>query len=602
MKNISLLIMFTIIVFIGCSKESPIKPAIQEGWIKTNGPNEGNISALIVAPNGDIVAGTPSNGFFISKDNGTNWSGPFSNGMYVNSLTKSGNSLYAGGKGGVYISTDNGKKWTSAGMNGTTIYSVFATNTGALLCGSGFIWRSENNGNYWPKTGSPYNTVLCFAQSKSNTIFAGTEGDGIYRSTDDGLSWSRIGLDDHIIMSICISDKWGIFAGTGGNGVYKSTDNGSTWEKTNIPNIDIPTLCIDTDGSILAGMIGVFRTTDGGDSWTGSLNNTIVKCVLVVPTDKSVIAGTDLLNDGIYRSHDGLKSWNKVGLLCSRIQTLCVLGETVFAGTKNSGIHLTTDNGTIWKHVGLGTGSVISIVNKSPGIVFAAMDGWDGDKGVYRSDDGGSTWVKKDKGIEDARMTTLYVAPNGTIYSSTLFEIYYSTDNGESWNKVSDWSANCLIVNSNGYIFRGTGHGVSRSTDNGISWQFFGPDSVDIVSLAIDQSGLMFSGGSAWNGAVGGLFKSSNLGETWNRVELPEYFGSVMTIIINQNDDLIVCTSNGVCVSQDLGVSWNKTYYLLIDDLPADQWFSTMVLGIDGTIFVGTTSLNQGSGVLKRKY
>jgi len=73
-----------------------------------------------------------------------------------------------------------------------------------------------------------------------------------------------------------------------------------------------------------------------------------------------------------------------------------------------------------------------------------------------------------------------------------------------------------LVINSNGDIFAGTyfGGGVFRSTDYGDSWTPVnnGQNCGNIWSLAINSSGTIFAGTA---GCGDGMYRSTDNGDTW---------------------------------------------------------------------------------------
>src|SRR5437899_8700123 len=134
---------------------------------------------------------------------------------------------------------------------------------------------------------------------------------------------------------------------------------------------------------------GVFKTTNGGTTWQPVFDDEVTSTigdVTLAPSDPSIVwVGTGEANnrqssswgDGVYRSTDAGKSWQKMGL-----------SET--------------------HHIGR-----IVIHPRDPSIVYVAAAGrlWGPSKerGVYKSTDGGKTWsnvlfINEDTGVSDLAM------------------------------------------------------------------------------------------------------------------------------------------------------------------------------------------------------
>src|SRR5688572_12892498 len=77
--------------------------------------------------------------------------------------------------------------------------------------------------------------VRCLARDPHNadTVYAGTQGDGVLRSIDRGLTWYSAGLEGQIVKSLAISkvQPGMVVAGTKPPLVYRSDDGGETWNE-----------------------------------------------------------------------------------------------------------------------------------------------------------------------------------------------------------------------------------------------------------------------------------------------------------------------------------------------------------------------------------
>lgn len=178
---------------------------------------------------------------------------------------------------------------------------------------------------------------------------------------------------------------------------------------------------------------GVWKTTNAGTTWTplfdkeGSYS---IGCVTVEPQNPNAIwVGTGENNsqrsvgygDGVYRSLDGGKSWKNVGLKASEH-----IGKIV-VDPKNSDVVYVAAQGALW----------------------AAG----GDRGVYKTTDGGKTWkailtISENTGASDLWMdprdpNVLYATSYqrrrhvwGMVHGGPESAIYKTTDAGATWRKL----------------------------------------------------------------------------------------------------------------------------------------------------------------------
>ena len=232
---------------------------------------------------------------------------------------------------------------------------------------------------------------------------------------------------------------------------------------------------------------GLWKTSDGGIRWnpiTDSLNVSSVGSVALAPSNPDhvwmgtgetfVIRPAHAMGDGIYKSTDAGKTWERKGLeKTGRIGRVVIhpsdtnivyaaaLGHT-YGPQKERGVFRTKDGGETWKKILFideGTGAAdLTIDPANPNILYAAMwsiniNTWGLNSGgpgggIYKSIDGGDSWEPMTKkglpGGEKRPVGKTAVAlshgsPN-VVYA--LFEInspelWRSDDKGETWKLMS---------------------------------------------------------------------------------------------------------------------------------------------------------------------
>jgi photosystem II stability/assembly factor-like uncharacterized protein len=238
------------------------------------------------------------------------------------------------------------------------------------------------------------------------------------------LSWRSIGNANQKgrISSIdALDDDWThVVVGTASGGVFKSTNGGTTWDAI-----------FERYGAASIGDVAIF---DGNPD------------IIWVGTGEECGRNSAAWGDGLYKSTDGGQTFTHVGL-----RDTYTIGSVLLHPTNPDLVYVAA-TGNIWGDVG--------------------------DRGLFRSRDGGRTWQKLTNGLpNDARTGALYAVmdprdPN-VIYVSFWERkrtawildsggpnggIFKTTDGGETWQKLT----NGLPEGPSGKI----GLAVSRTSPN----------------------------------------------------------------------------------------------------------------------------------------
>jgi photosystem II stability/assembly factor-like uncharacterized protein len=229
---------------------------------------------------------------------------------------------------------------------------------------------------------------------------------------------------------------------------------------------------------------GVWKTIDGGINWEPI-------------TDASVF---------------GTGSVGAIGLSDSDPNTIYVgMGESPIRGnvSHGDGVYKSTDAGKTWQRVGLEDTRQISRIRvhpKNPDVVYVAAQGhvWapNAERGIFRSKDGGKTWQKVFYRSDKAGASDLVMDPtNANILYAGFWEVYR-----KPWTLESG----------------GAGSGIFKSTDGGDTWS----EITRNAGLPKGTIGIVGITASAANpdrlwaiieAEDGGVFRSDNGGKTWTK-------------------------------------------------------------------------------------
>ena len=465
--------------------------------------------------------------------------------------------------GGVYRSTDLGETWESAMGEGINVA----------------LGQHE-----WGESDIDQYIYLGMAETHPDTVYVTNRGTGydppfgytVYRSDNAGKAWRACFFNEPRWKECNTEVGWLYYDRSRGWGGVAQTFT------VNAGNPD--QAFYTNDGE-------VFITMNGGKSWYQAYSKLVdpqpgkrkrwasigiedTSCWRYVfdPHEKNrhYICYTDI---GLMRSEDGGKTW---------------IDGTVGIPWKNTVYDLACDPDV-------------------PGLLYAAcsnqhdiphwryIQGPAAPGGVCRSNDFGKTWAPIMNGLPIAPATSLVLDPTSPRDRRVLYAglyghgVFKSSDGGNSWVRKTEgivpeqnrqvysirrWKDGTLFCTVAGRrkgrgLDRDLPGGLFKSSDGAETWKRISPDDIfRPVDFAIhpDDSGTIYVAAMDGLGHTGGVYKTTDGGQTWQNMNVPydrNWCGYIegFSVSLNPKDPNTVyffTNTHGIFLSRDAGKTWSE--------------------------------------------
>ena len=311
---------------------------------------------------------------------------------------------------------------------------------------------------------------------------------------------------------------------------------------------------------------GVWKTTNGGTTWEPIFDHQAsasIGDIAVAPSNPDIVwVGTGEANnqrssswgDGVYKSENGGKTWTNMGLKKS-------------------------------EHIGR-----VIVHPTNPEIVFVAAAGplWGagGDRGLFRTTDGGRTW-KNVKNIDT------HTGFTDVIFDPSNPNVIYATSFQRERRPYT-------------YVGGGPGSGLWKSIDGGDTWAKLteGLPKVDVGRIGLDVSksspNIVYATietkvtgtGAATGNTEASVYRSDDYGASWQKMgtgsSYPWYMGQIRVDPTNPDRvyfmgvPLQVSTDGGRTFRSTAGAAHSDHHAMWID--PTDP--NHLIIGCDGGVYI----------------
>jgi len=432
----------------------------------------------------------------------------------------------------------------------------------------GYTWTDSANGIPLcaPDSDIQYTTDIYQITGSSHYLYSIFQAsyDGLAVSTEQGESWELATLPEGVksledkILQVPNPDTPKVAYTRTEKSLYRTTDGGYKWEQISSRPGTIEDYTVNPSNPRYQFLIQwaprgtkrrilLYISEDEGRNWKEipfpSVSTSYIDKVNIYPSLKDMNSFYLTLTSGyIAVSHDKGLSWEQLYNQPLRNYQLGSIGITDYGWILSGRNLVSRDTELVWKSSNSNEFEVVSsqigfnrfFLNSEKSYIVYAQRG--NDK-LYRSRDGGKTWVKLPINLTDFGLSDDY------IYYDHLFS---------------------MVPGNPEHIFAVEKGGWAESYDQGETWKFK-PTQWQILQLVVTadakklyaivgQDEKPFESDNKTS-----LFRSRNGGETWNDMhfrELAYGLPNFIAVCPNRSGYLYVNTSQGFFISTDYGVSW----------------------------------------------
>ncbi len=505
---------------------------------------------------------------------------------YITALAHSGKQLYAAtADSGIFIFN---------GAQGTDLY-----------------WNKINNG-------LTNLSILSLAIVDTNTILAGSNGDGLFKTTDKGQNWTAINSNLLNGKEITALTKGGtrFFALVADGGVFASDDSGATWvdlndaNTLNVTETEHFTYNAATDELLVSNDDGLWILSSASTTTTPVYTAASTGLPTAIHIHSLDNNGTDWFlasHDGVYATSATSVNWAaaNTGLTTDDVEAIVAIGDTLIAGTSKLGVYKSNAATISWSannssftnintYAVAGRGDSLVITATEYGVTFSKAIGLnpvirnngltdslnvndvmiaDGNlmfastanAGVFVSSDSGLTWTTQNNGLTNLNIKLLYHS-NGRKYGIDVTgKVVQSDLSSSTWTYINtglppNTIAVALGFYANELILGTYGNGVFVKHRDSTSWSAF---NTGLTNLYV--TGVTSSAGKIFAGTDGsGVFVTNANAAAWTAtaaISIPHLTAvpldpTHIQYVTAVKDWVVVTYRGGIVGTYDGGATW----------------------------------------------
>jgi photosystem II stability/assembly factor-like uncharacterized protein len=519
----------------------------------------------------------------------------------------------------------------------------------------GGLFKSIDGGTNWTRQLDGDFRGLAMDPLDAQVLYAGQSNMGVWKTTDGGANWSLLagvglptpaGTPTVVNVAVAASAQQNAVYVKLGNRVYCSIDGAPFADRGDHGQSHVQGWCSylavhpTTPGTVYAAGLALERSDDFGAAvWAfknGVVGGSTEKnrlhddqhALVVDPANAGIVYAAN--DGGVYRSEDRGDTWDKCsdGLVVSEFYEIGVDpggSGLLGGGTQDGGVLETTVGQLYWTFLLAGDGGVYLVDPANPAIRYYERDRLLISKRVNALQSGVTNgidiihdtlpWIGA---IALDPSAVLNVINTRVLYTGTT-RVYKTTNGAGQWQPVSNHlgaviSAIAVAPSDPQVVYVGTQAGAIFKTVNGgnapADWTPCTPPPPArwITRLAVDPSDakivyVTFSGFDGQGAGPGHVFRSSNGGVAWSRIDdagvnapastrLPDIPVNGIVIDAKSPQTLYVATDVGVFRTPDLGATWEP-----FDEGLPNCVVTSVILDPGGTALYAATF---GRGAYKR--
>jgi photosystem II stability/assembly factor-like uncharacterized protein len=372
---------------------------------------------------------------------------------------------------------------------------------------SGLKWRSIG-----PAAASGRVMSIAVNPKNKSEFYVGVASGGVWKTVNDGTTWTPLfdGEGSYSIGYVALdpNDSSVVWVGTGesnsqrsvawGDGIYRSDDGGKSWQNLGLKKSEhIGRVVIDPRDSKVVyvaaegplwgpgGDRGLYKTTDGGKNWKAVLTISDNTGVVDVALDPS---NPDIVYAAAYQRRRHV--------------------FTLIDGGPESAIYKSTDAGATWNKLKSGLPSVdmgrigLAVSPADPNMVYATIEATDDKGGIFRSEDKGATWERRNEFDMGAMYYARIVPDPKNVDRIFIMNVWLqeSLDGGKTLHKVNevnhheDNHALWIDPDNTKHWIEGSDGGMWETWDDAKTWQFKANlPTVQFYDVAVDNASPFYN-------------------------------------------------------------------------------------------------------------